>query len=306
MPVDWHASNSKLAVLLCMFNVQPDSLQLSNYYKCIKALRAVNVVVYTIEGSLTGDFQVYDNLGTTLRVRCYDPYWHKERLLNILAYAIPPRYKYLAWLDADVMFCNPEWIWQTEEELKRHAVVQLFGSIDWMDATGTEVKYTWSGGIRGWRKDPTVLQKREWARYLHPGFGWAMHRELWQQLGGLIERAGTMCGDLLMFNSFTGHDCYYDDVELHRNCHAVQSWMERARNTVAGSVGYVDGVIQHLWHGNIKSRQYHTLCHELIACGMDLDRDLYEDCDGPYVTPLRVRREALKDIYRVFFAQRGN
>jgi hypothetical protein len=43
--------------------------------------------------------------------------WHKESLLNKAIRDLPAQFKYVFWVDADVLFTNKDWIPQSVEQL---------------------------------------------------------------------------------------------------------------------------------------------------------------------------------------------
>jgi hypothetical protein len=52
--------------------------------------------------------------------------WHKENLINLGIQRLPRNWEYVAWVDADVRFANPQWVQETLQELQHYQVVQLF------------------------------------------------------------------------------------------------------------------------------------------------------------------------------------
>ena len=52
--------------------------------------------------------------------------WQKENLINIGISRLPSNWKYVAWIDADIDFTNPNWVKDTIHELQHFPVVQLF------------------------------------------------------------------------------------------------------------------------------------------------------------------------------------
>jgi hypothetical protein len=53
--------------------------------------------------------------------------WHKEALLNYTIKNLPEKYRYVFWVDADVLFTNKNWLVDSVHELKNGAnVVQPF------------------------------------------------------------------------------------------------------------------------------------------------------------------------------------
>src|SRR5690606_6590701 len=62
--------------------------------------------------------------------------WQKERLLNMAIEHVPQEYDAIAWLDADLLWMNRDWLAVTLERLSRYNVVQLFSGVCDTDANG--------------------------------------------------------------------------------------------------------------------------------------------------------------------------
>lgn len=52
--------------------------------------------------------------------------WHKESLLNKIIAGLPPKFEYVFWADADVIFENDEWLTKGVEELQNYNIIQPF------------------------------------------------------------------------------------------------------------------------------------------------------------------------------------
>jgi hypothetical protein len=52
--------------------------------------------------------------------------WHKESLLNKVIGELPAKYKYVFWIDADVIFTNQNWLVDSVKQLQKCNIVQPF------------------------------------------------------------------------------------------------------------------------------------------------------------------------------------
>ena len=53
--------------------------------------------------------------------------WHKESLINNVVKDLPPNFKYIFWIDADVIFTNQNWLVDSVRELQNFRnIVQPF------------------------------------------------------------------------------------------------------------------------------------------------------------------------------------
>lgn len=291
-------SDTRLAALTTVFGA--GARQRANYHRFIAAAEAAGVPVYVIECAIgSAAFWVPTRPGL-VRIRAPHAGWHKERLLNILEQVVPPRFTKLAWLDADILFDDPAWAANAEALLDRHPVIQLFDSAAWLQPDNTAVSRTWPGFAATFARTRSAPSEAD----AHPGFAWAMQRDLWRQHGGLLDRAATMGADSAMAYAWCG--CEPPAVYVDGSP-AIAKWCLQARRLVAGRVAALPGRIQHLWHGPYAWRQYGRLREQLAAAGWAGDSELVADVYHPLQLPYRLARpQVFEPVYLDFFAQRGD
>ena len=196
-----------------------------------------------------------------IRLRTNSVLWHKERLLNIALQSVPS--KNVAWIDADVMLENENWIESAEHLLETYPVVQLFERAEWLSPTGDVIQQMDSTAAQQARKRDTA------GIYGHAGFGWAARTEILKKHGfydrnvigggnGVMAWAMYRYAGLWPGEGF--HHIFLSDV--HRE--HVEQWSARFFEDVQGRVGCVPGAVRHLWHGAIKDRFYLDR-HVLVA-----------------------------------------
>jgi hypothetical protein len=184
-------------------------------------------------------------------VRSQSVLFAKENLLNLAFRLVPKRYTKLAFVDCDLLWSRPDWLWQASDLLERHAAVQLFQTIHHTDASG-----------RIFRSGPSCAHK-----HLHhlpgwgaPGGGWAVHRELLQLSGGLYDRMVVGAGD--MVHTHLGFIGQFDHPWLAQLNSAfredVLRWARPIWRYVRGDIACVEAEVRHLWHGHRADRQYQT------------------------------------------------
>src|SRR5262249_43568049 len=64
-----------------------------------------------------------------IQVRSQTICWKKENLLNIGLRHLPRGAQYIAWIDGDIAFTDPQWAIETVQALQEHPVIQ-----PWSDA----------------------------------------------------------------------------------------------------------------------------------------------------------------------------
>lgn len=206
-----------------------------------------------------------------IQVRIKDEMWHKETLLNYAISRLPEDAKYVAWVDADLTFTNPNWASETVHQLQHYRVVQMFSEAHNLAPDGTTVSgsrcrsFGWSHvhgiprrspnndgryGDDGRGDDPSIHF------YQHPGFAWAIRRECLDLLGGLYDMAVVGEADYIMAKAIVGevdHIVYPGVTDAYR--HSYKVWEDRAK-VLRRDLGYVPGTIIHHWHGRRVDRGY--------------------------------------------------
>lgn len=193
--------------------------------------------------------------------------WHKENLLNLVEGIVPEEFDCLAWMDADIFFQRLDWYDATEAALQKHAVVQMFGSVELTGQDGRIMQTAESAGHANLLKPGTTT----------PGHAWAARRSLWRKAGGLYERAIIGAGDTLHASVWMPSklDSY---GWLHYA--GTPGTLERLRqwNDEEGGCGVVDGTIVHEWHGDAGNRRYGDR-HVLVQY-LDVEKQLVRREDG--------------------------
>jgi hypothetical protein len=196
--------------------------------------------------------------------------WHKENLINIAIERLPKDWKYVAWVDADVYFTNQQWPTDTIQQLQSYDVVQLFThSIDLgpigqpigtHEGFGRTYHHYLSGTVPR-VQDPYAMPFHHPGKNWHPGFGWAMTRQFYERIGGLMERAIVGSADYHMACAFIGEAKEAFKLETIHKTEAnhyhdyVLDWEAHFRDKPV-NVGYVRGTVMHYWHGAKQDRGY--------------------------------------------------
>ena len=233
-------------------------------------------------------------------VRARTLVWAKENLLNIGIARLPDDWKYVAWIDADIMFRRKDWAAATVQALQIHDVVQPWSDCYDLGPDGEHVQHhrsfcaQYAAGAK--------LGKGAYA-FAHPGYAWAARRGALNRLGGLIETAALGAADHHMALALVGRA---EDSEHGGMTAAYRApllrWQERARTFVAGNIGVVPGTIEHHWHGAKASRRYVERWDVLARHGFDPAQDLMRNVWG--VMELAGNKPALRRDIERYFRQR--
>ena len=269
-----------LAVVTCIFNPVRAKRIIQNYWT-FRAALGPDVPLYTVELALDDDpFEIPDAIhlrGSREKHLC----WQKENLLNLAMLQVPEEFDAIAWIDADVILPQ-SWYSETCEQLRTHAVLQLFRIARLMGADGAIEKEV--QGYFGTRPD-----------IKHPGFAWAIRREVLEGVG-LYHEALLGGGDIEIAKGLCSlpTDQTTNTVDLTSRPWIIPQWREWAAivsNRVAGSAGHLHTDLLHLFHGSWNDRQYtprHQI-HKLANLQHDetyLDEQGLRVVDNPEFTRL--------------------
>jgi hypothetical protein len=243
-----------LAVVTCHYNQFGFVNPRRNLHRFLRQMERDGVMVYGAECYKPGRKPETRNYSgwKQFEMKPQNELWQKEALLNIAASRLPKEVTNIAWVDADVWFDNPNWVADTEKALEEFEVVQMFEHAIWTDMGGWMIKKMPSSGA-------VVLNER-WGS--HPGFAWAMRRDVWDNGGGLYPFCVSGGADTMMALTFTDQP-FFSWVNKHAgiNPEPFNAWAEKYRGLVR--CGVVKGGCWHEWHGDLKDRGYadkHKIC----------------------------------------------
>lgn len=247
-PVDLPPVN-RLFVVACYFNPMRCPIVLQNAQRFLRQIKApIRVVELSFDGShdLTADLTLHvtDPARQTL--------WQKERLLNLAADTLlPDDCDAIAWIDMDVRFDNPDWRKHAEHILSHNHVCQLWShSYELKDIDLTELRPSVCYGFT--QNDPLCFH----LGHYHPGFAWAMRRDTWLRIGGLLDTNVVGNGDTHMARGFLNSELWTDRFMSDAWKADADRWKERTAAVTQHRIGCVPGALIHHWHGDRTGRRY--------------------------------------------------
>lgn len=254
-----------------------------------------------------------------LRVGQDSELWLKENLQNLAIAHLPPDWRYMAAVDADMAFARPDIVDATLHALQRYDVVQMYShiisagpnhqpltlqpSFAYQHVNGLRQPGVPSGEYSG---ALSLVGKKSSASNVWgtPGGAWAWRRSAFDGVGRFIDHAILGAADHYMALALIG------DLEsgLDPNFSAgyrepILNWQTCAEGTIKRNIGYVDGTIWHYWHGAQANRKYNTRAQILVRNKFDPARDLKRDWQG--VIALTGNKPRLRDDVRAYFSQRN-
>lgn len=261
-------------------------------------------------------FEVTDSANPHhVQLRTSSEIWHKENMINIgvrRLSQVAPDWKYFAFIDADISFVpshtfseRHNWINETIHKLQHHQVIQLFQTAIDLGPTG-ETFGKYDGFAHAYTTGKFTPSSLQYTSY-HPGYAWAMRREAYRHLGGLIDTAVLGAGDRHMAYGLIG----VMESSLEKRLHPSYStsllqWQARADRYIQRDIGFLPGTILHHWHGKKKDRRYHDRWKILTMNQFNPYTDLSTDEQGLLeLVVMSPRQIKLRDDIRAYFAVRN-
>lgn len=297
----------------------------------------LGVPLLTVEWSAEGRFALGPaDADVLVQVSGGDLMWQKERLLNLGIEHLPETVPYVAWVDCDVLFCDPDWAARAREALAHTGALQLFSEISYLDPARTRALLGSAvdgadGDLGRHRSEAPVVASARIAADSgadalveadlrghtrvsgagfrlprNPGMAWAARRAHLAEVG-LFERAVVGSGDnFFLFAALgrahrwlaTASRFGYDYLSASR----FPDWADAVHARLGGDVGYLDGAVLHPYHGELSDRSYKERHLRFSALGVDIERDVVAEPGRP----LRfARREpAWESFMRGYFESR--
>jgi len=262
-------------------------------------LEEPNVNLYLVELAYGNKrfFATDSNNKFHLQIRTEHPLWHKENMVNVgIRKLLPPDWKAVAWIDADIEFENPTWAVDTLKILNGSKdIVQLFSHCVDMNQHEEAMNVFPSFGFQFMKQLP---YSKKPINFWHPGYAWACTRKFYEKIGGLFEQGILGSGDNIMALAFVQkaqyaiNDQYSDDYK--------ESIYELERKTKSLRLGYVPGVIRHYYHGSKKNRNYANRWKILVDYDYHPSLHITKDKDGILVPTDDCPKELLSEIVNYF------
>ena len=236
--------------------------------------------------------------------------WQKERLFNIALKRLPKDCDKVVWLDCDVIFQDDAWIINTSKLLEQYVVVQPFTYTSLLEKKdgfnlNRKNKPGHADGEIAMSRGAVLTLPSEGARPPearhggHPGFAWAIRREVIDAVG-FYDRTPIHGADDLMCFGFIGKFDQAKGKLSPKMFDNYKKWAEDTYLEVRGSVGATEGELFHLWHGTRKDRGYDQDNKVLLKYDFDPGHDFYLDKNMIWRFPLR-QAEMQHELLRYFY-----
>lgn len=239
--------------------------------------------------------------------------WSKESAINVGIRALPPTSKYVCWADADIEFRNNDWAAETVQELQLQPVVQPWSEAldmgprgEAMNVKGREIQrsfgWVWrtTGNVTNWWKKE---QAGEPYHYPHSGYCWAARMDFLDKTGLLLDRSGLGAADHQMALGMVGlannaiHGLSTPSYSAY-----VKAWGDRAYAASQGHLGFVQGRLEHHYHGDKNRRKYIERWDILNKYAFDPNTDLIVNRWG--ILELANNKPEMRRAFDQYFSQR--
>ena len=295
---DKYKTNEEAIIISCYFNPQNNPYRLKAFNAFYDSIKHLN---HQIVECVIGDAkpQLPKNANIT-EVHTENLLWHKESLLNGIVSKLDKNYKYIFWVDADVIFTNKNWLVDAVKELKGTSVIvqpfeycvhlekdQLKPNFkiadEYIFAGSKEYRHPnlWRSFCSNFKTSLPNFVSENYDVHGHVGFAWGARREILEACP-LYDRAMVGGADHIIAHAAAGqiaHTCitksFTEDID------AVNAWSQKFFDVVKGRIGYVKGDLYHIWHGDLKNRQYLKRVIEFTGPSKSITQ---KDKNGLYVT----------------------
>ena len=310
-----YKGHSEAIIISCFFNPQNSPYRIKAFniwYDSIKHLN--HKIIECVIGDVKPQLPQNDNIE---RIYTESLLWHKETLLNKIISELPAKYKYIFWIDADVTFTNKNWLVEGVEQMQNGCtIIQPFEYCVHLDKDQlkpefdlqfAKVMYDPKGSIvqrskRLWRSfsancvtNKVNARSENYDVHGHVGFAWGATRELLDEVP-LYDKALIGGGDHIIAHAAAGqigHVCitksFTDDID------DVLNWSKLFHVYAKGKIGYVEGDLFHIWHGDIDKRDYFNRIVNFTSKAKEIN---IKDKNGLYVSKDKESIKYMKNYFK--------
>jgi hypothetical protein len=278
-----------LVCITTYFNPAGYRTRRENYTVFAEALAAQGAPLLTVEVAFGDDPFELSPSPAVLQLRGRSRLWMKERLINAALARLPAECTAFAWLDADLLFADANWLPMLAERLGEYDLVQPFERMIHLPPGHRRFRGETVGSDPG-----LVAQAKQEADWLArrragtlpfavPGYAWAARREVFAGVG-LYDRSILGDGDAILadrlYDSFGTY--HYVSRLTPGMVEDLADWRSRVFGCRPARAGYLPVDAYHLWHGSFEDRQYSSKVEILMRHNFDprsdlaLQGDLYE------------------------------
>jgi hypothetical protein len=300
-------TRSPMWAITCLFNPAGYRSRVANYRIFREGL---NLPLLAVELAWEGPFSLTEgDADILIQLRGGARLWQKERLLNVAIQNLPPDCTQVVWMDADLVFRESNWVEMTQERLEEVPVVQSFSLVRYLTSDGdiertrpaSAFVYEESGAKPGWLE----LSRDRQPGSPSPGHVWAARRQLLDEIGLLYDYCVIGGGDTAFLCALTGEIdlCVHLQGMGAPQARKFREWAQKVYDPERRRIGYVPGIIDHLWHGSMEGRKGRERHFALARAGFDPYEDVGIGSNGAWYW--KSDKRELHDYLRSYFEGRN-
>jgi len=272
----YHPSIRNIAAVTCHFNPQRSQSRVRCYETFARQFPRIGMELFTVEGSLDDRWEIPGACRFAL-----DPescLFAKESLLNLAITRLPDHFERVLWIDSDVLILDRDYAEKVAAALDASPVTHGFSLLRYLGPNG-EQKTDWRSSL-GWVNH----QRKSHDSTLHPAYPggiWAARRELLVSVGGLYDRCITGSGDVAWASAAYGAKARSNQM-VHWSDALVRGVLDYCARVgpLVDRVGCVDAKAVHVYHGELKHRQYQARHRVLRETDFDPERHVEYASNG--------------------------
>lgn len=210
--------------------------------------------------------------------------WIKENMGNIgirRMLTLNPDARYIGFIDADVFFRDAHWAVEAVQQLQHFDIIQPWSDCVDLGFQGNVLQHFRSFGRQHQARIPKQKHPSQPYQYAHTGYAWCFTRRFYQAVSGLM--------DFPILGSADHHMAFACIGEVMDTVHGgmtdgfkrmAKAWQHRASQACKKEVGFIQGRIEHEWHGSKVKRYYRERWQILIAHQFNPEMDITYDEQG--------------------------
>ena len=302
--------NDEAVIISCYFNSENNIYRLDAFRKFYASIKHMNhYIVECVIGD--AESQLPDEPGI-YKIKTNDLLWHKEAILNKIVSDLPAKYKYVFWVDADVVFTNQNWLNDAVEQLQTNNLVQLFEYCVHLnqgeDVPDFDLEYAkkyasdsqrknpnfWKSFASNYAQNKSEANSENYDQHGHVGFAWGARKAI-LELVPLYDKALVGGADHIVAHAAVGQiPCSCITKAFSEDIDAVNTWSKQFYSVVKGNLSYVPGNVYHLWHGDINKREYLKRIIDFTPTAKNITE---KDENGLYTTQDPNAKKYVKDYF---------
>lgn len=234
-----------------------------------------------------------------LQVRGKTPLWHKENLINLgVEKLIPNEAEYIAWVDGNVEFVDPDFVEKTIEKLQNYCIVQMFSKLKCVK-NEEEYESFWERSCGKGMESPRINSYLEELRAPgHTGFAFATTCKNASIIFPIYDKCIVGGGDFMLCLALYNKNFLLNSLPNNNIMHtSLNNYIKKVNGL---KMGYIDSEIIYFYHGSHNNRNYNERWK--ILENYDPNEDIEYNNDG--IIEFKGDKKILKNIIKYFYGRR--